>query len=133
MSAGLAADLILVVHALIVVFVVLAVPVTWLGKAFGWAFVRSRRFRIGHLLVIAFVTATAWLGEYCPLTVWENTLRAQAGQQGYGESFIGYWLSRLLYVDLSLEVLAVVYTLFLGLVLANFRWVPMRSGGRDHP
>lgn len=133
MSAGLAADLILVAHALVVAFVVLAVPVTWLGAARGWAFVRSRRFRTGHLAVIAFVTATAWLGEYCPLTVWENMLRAEAGQQGYGESFIGYWLSRLLYVDLSLEMLAVIYTLFLGLVLANFHWVPMRSGGRDHP
>jgi polyferredoxin len=133
MSAGLAADLILVVHALIVALVVLAVPVTWLGAVLGWAFVRSRSFRIGHLAVIAFVTATAWLGEYCPLTVWENTLRVQAGQEGYGESFIGYWLARLLYVDLSLEVLAVIYTLFLGLVLANFRWVPMRSEGRSNP
>jgi hypothetical protein len=133
MNPGLAADLILLCHALVVAFVVLAVPLTWLGAARGWDFVRAFWFRIGHLTVIIFVTATAWLGEYCPLTVWENTLRAEAGQQGYGESFIGYWLSRLLYVDLSLEMLAVIYTLFLGLVLANFRWVPMRSGGRDHP
>ena len=126
MDPALNADLILALHALIVAFVVLGLPLTWLAAWRGWALAHAPWFRLGHLGTIGFVIAQTWLGQLCPLTVWENQWRAEAGQTGYGDSFIAHWLGRLIYVDSSLATLAWVYTLFGLAVLATFWWVPIR-------
>ena len=66
------ADLILVIHALIVLFNVGALPVIWIGYFRGWDFVRNFSFRVAHLLLIAFIAGETLLGVVCPLTTWEN-------------------------------------------------------------
>ncbi len=73
------ADAILVLHALIVLFNVGALPVIWLGHFRGWRFVRSFGFRVTHLLLIGFVAGESLLGVICPLTTWEDDLRLKAG------------------------------------------------------
>ncbi len=126
MSAGALADLILVVHALIIVFIVAGLPLIWIGAWRGWEFVRRPLFRVTHVASIAFVVAQTWLDELCPLTVWEAQLRREAGQAHHDEQFIAHWLSELIFVDASLAVLAWVYSLFGLAVVLTLWWVPIR-------
>ncbi|HEX7342703.1 MAG TPA: DUF2784 domain-containing protein, partial [bacterium] len=73
-----------------------------------------------HLTAIGIVVILAWTSLWCPLTVWENALRRAGGGPGYSESFIQHWVSRLVYWDLPLWVLTIVYTLFAGLVAISW-------------
>lgn len=124
------ADLILAVHFAIVVFVVGGLLSIVAGGILGWAWVRHRGFRVTHLALIVFIVAQTWLGELCPLTVWEQDLRVFAGQEGYRESFIEHWLSRLLYFDAPWWVFVTAYTVFGALVVGSWWWIPPRRGRR---
>lgn len=126
MSPLFLANLILVTHVAFVAFVVLAVPVILLGKWQGWAWVHSPLFRLGHFAAIGFVVVNTWLGAMCPLTIWENDLRQQAGVEGNGESFIAYWFSRILFWDLPSWAFTAAYSAFGALVLALLWIVPLR-------
>ena len=76
----LAADAVATVHLGIVLFVILAVPLTVLGALFGWSFVRSLWFRLLHLGLILLVAGQALVDVTCPLTTWERNLRRAGGQ-----------------------------------------------------
>ena len=122
------ADALLALHVGVVVFVAGMLPLVLIGGALGWRWVRRRGLRLAHLVLIAFIAAQAWLGRLCPLTVWEQDLRRLAGQAGHSESFVGHWLSRLLYWDVPWWVFVAAYTAFAVLVALAWRWVPPRSG-----
>lgn len=130
-SAALLADLLLVLHAMVVLFVVGGLAAILLGAALGWRWIRNPAFRLAHLGTIAFVVIQTWLGELCPLTVWEQALRDQAGQPAYQGSFIAHWLDRLLYVDAPWWVFVLAYTFFGLVVLATFLLVPPRFRGNN--
>lgn len=121
--AALLADALLALHVGIVLFVVGVLPLVLAGGALGWRWVRHRGLRLTHLGLILFIAAQAWLGQLCPLTVWEQDLRRLAGQGGYTESFIEHWLSKLLYWDLPWWVFIAAYTGFAALVAAAWWWV----------
>lgn len=126
-NAALLADALLTLHVGIVVFVVGLLPLILLGGALGWRWVRHFGLRLTHLGAMVFIAAQAWLGQLCPLTVWEQDLRRIAGQASYGESFIGHWLSRLLYWEAPGWVFVAAYTGFALLVaLAWWRVPPKR-------
>lgn len=114
----LAADLLLILHAAFVAFVVLGLCAIVVGKWRGWAWVSNRGFRLTHLLAIGFVAAQAWLGRLCPLTVWEDSLRRRAGLPGYSETFVQHWLHQLLYFSAERWVFTALYTVVAALVLA---------------
>ncbi len=118
MSYRLAADLVLAVHASFVLFVVFGLVLILVGGARGWSWVRNPWFRVGHLLAIGFVATQAWLGEICPLTTLEMTLRSQAGDEVYRGGFVAHWVERALYYQAPLWVFAVGYSLFALLVIA---------------
>lgn len=122
----LLADVILALHVGIVVFVVLGLILVLVGGVRGWRWVRNLWFRLAHLGTIVFVAVQAWLGELCPLTVWEQQLRAAAGQEAYGESFIEHWLSRLLFFDAPWWVFVAAYTGFALVVALTWWWLPPR-------
>ncbi len=126
--AALLADALLALHVGIVLFVVGLLPLVLAGGWRGWHWVRHRGLRLTHLGLIVFIAAQAWLGQLCPLTVWEQDLRRAAGQGGYTESFIEHWLSRLLYWDLPWWVFIAAYTGFAGLVGLAWWWVRPWSG-----
>jgi hypothetical protein len=86
------ADAVLLVHAAFVLFVVSALPATWLGVAFEKPFAFNPWFRGTHLAAIAFVIAESLLGYACPLTIWEETLRGVHGNQGFVERWVHAWL-----------------------------------------
>jgi hypothetical protein len=125
--AALLADALLSLHMGVVLFVVGLLPLVLLGGARGWRWVRHRRLRLTHLGLMVFIAAQAWLGQLCPLTVWEQDLRRLAGQAHYSESFIEHWLSRLLYWDAPWWVFVVSYTIFALLVAWAWWVVPPRK------
>lgn len=123
---GLLADLILVVHVAVVGFVVAGQGLFMLGGCRDWAWVRRPWPRITHLLLILFVVGQAWLGRYCPLTLWEFRLRLAAGESAEEQGFIEYWLGEWLFFDFPGWVFVVGYTAFAALVLFTWWWVPPR-------
>jgi hypothetical protein len=114
----LLADLVLAVHFCFVAFVVVGCLAILFGPLAGWQWIYSRRFRWLHVAAIGVVVAQAWLGRLCPLTLWESALRRKAGEAGYDESFIQYWLQALLYYDFPPWVFTLAYTLFGAVVMA---------------
>ena len=121
------ADAVLVFHVLFVLFVVGGLALILAG-ARRWGWVRNRAFRIAHLAAIVFVAAEALLGVTCPLTYWEDLLRASGREE---RSFIGRWLAWLLYYDLPEWVFALAYTVFaLAVIGAWFAIPPRRRSSR---
>jgi len=119
----LAADVLLVVHALFVAFLVLGVMAIYLGLWLSWGWVRNSWLRLSHLASIAIVVFQAWAGMICPLTVWEMELRKLAGvsgQERYEGSFIQHWVQSILYYQAPEWVFVAVYTLFGGLIVASW-------------
>ncbi len=112
------ADAVLLVHVAFVAFVVLGQLYVMLGWALSWRTARNRLFRHLHLAAIGVVVLQAWLGLVCPLTLLELHLRGGDAGWSEGQSFIGYWLSRLLYYQAPAWVFTTVYTLF-GLVVLS--------------
>jgi len=119
------ADLILLVHAAFVLFVVGGLFATWAGAAMGKAWARNPWFRGVHLAAIAFVVVESVLGYTCPLTIWEDALRGTAG----GEGFIQRWVRAALYWSAPAWVFTAIYAAFGALVAATWWLVPPRRRG----
>jgi hypothetical protein len=115
------ADAVLVLHFGIVLFVVLGLPAILIGNRLGWVWVNRLGWRAAHLAAIGVVILQAWLGQSCVLTDLESSLRIQAGQAGYRDSFIAYWLQRVLYYQAPMWVVALAYAAF-GLLVAWAWW-----------
>lgn len=126
----LLADLILVLHFAVVVFVVVGQMLILAGWGLGWHWVCHLGFRLVHLVMVTYIALQAWLGKLCPLTIWEQQLRAKAGQPFYEESFIEHWLSRILFHDLPWWTFVAAYTAFAAVVIASWWWVPPRRSRR---
>lgn len=115
------ADIVLILHASFVVFVVVGLLLIVLGAYRQWAWVRNWWFRVAHLCGIAIVVAQSWIGQICPITKLEMWLRGRAGGAQYEGSFIQYWLGRALYYEAPEWVFVALYTVFGLLVVAT--WV----------
>ena len=129
----LLADLIVVVHAAYVSWVI----VGWLsivaGTVFGWRWVRGFWFRVTHLAMIVVVVAEAWCGVACPLTTWEQSLREAAGQESYRGDFLADSVHDLLFVEAPAWAFILAYSAFGLLVLLTFVLAPPRLPGADRP
>lgn len=129
----LLANLVLVLHLAVVLFVVGGLLLVLAGnlRRWRWHWVNARWFRLAHLAAIGFVVVQAWLGQICPLTTLEMWLREQGGVAGYGGGFIEHWLQRVLYYEAPWWVFAVGYSLFGLLVVAAWvRFPPERRRGK---
>jgi hypothetical protein len=119
----LLADFILVAHFAFVLFVVLSLPLIWVGAETGWRWIRSYRYRVTHLAAIIFVSAEAAAGVWCPLTVWEDALRGTTPDR----SFVARWTHALLFYDLPAWVFTTAYFVFAVLVALTWWRVPPRK------
>ena len=70
----LLADLVLLAHIFFVLFVVMSLPLVWVGAAADWRWVRHFGFRTVHLAAILIVSTEALAGIWCPLTILEDAL-----------------------------------------------------------
>src|SRR5260221_9960037 len=123
MAAPWLADAVLVAHVFFVLFVVGGFALILAGAG-RWSWVRNRTFRVLHVAAIVFVAAEALLGVTCPLTRWEDMLRATGREE---RSFIGRWLAWLLYYDLPEWVFAIAYAAFALAVIGCWRAIPPRA------
>jgi hypothetical protein len=129
----LAADMLLILHTVVVLFIVVGLLLILAGGARGWSWVRNPWFRLAHVIAIAVVVIQAWGGVICKLTVWEQALRQRAGDTVYTGSFIVHWLDSLLYYDAPAWVFTLCYSLF-GVVVAVawYRVRPRAFRSGDH-
>jgi hypothetical protein len=130
----LAADVVLIVHALFIAFVLLGLLITWVGYFRSWEWTRRWGFRLAHLAAIGLVVVQSYLGVNCPLTDFENSLRISAGQNPYGDSgYIAYWLHRVIFFSAPPWVFTICYTAFALLVIGTFIVAPPRRRVREQP
>jgi hypothetical protein len=115
-----------------VAFVVLGFVIIWIGYFRGWKFVRNFYFRAAHLAAMGYVALEAVFGLTCPLTTWEERLRAMAGQEDqYRGSFIQYWVHRFMFFNLPEWTFTIVYIAFFALMVLTF-WI-VKPGRRKSP
>ncbi len=118
------ADIVLLLHLAVVVFVVGGLFTIVLGGLKNWTWSKSRVFRGVHAAAIGFVVVQAWLGQTCPLTTLENWLRGQAGSTGYSSGFIEHWVSTMLFYNAPTWAFTIAYSVFGLAVLASWRCFP---------
>lgn len=87
MLYGIAADAVLVIHLLFVLFVVAGAFLVLRKRWVAWLHVPAAAWGI-------FVELT---GRICPLTTLENAWLRQAGLDGYSDSFVQHYLLPIIY------------------------------------
>ncbi len=89
MGASLAADAVLLLHGLFIVFVVGGAALLWRWPRVAWL----------HLPAALWGAYAELSGTLCPLTPLENHLRRLAGERGYDSGFIEHYLLPLIYPE----------------------------------
>jgi len=120
----LAADAVLILHCLFVLFVISGGILVFLGGWRKWQWTLHPAYRYIHLLATGFVTVQSWLGYTCPLTTLEMALRLAGKGNLYEGSFIQHWLQQLLYFSAPTWVFTLVHTLFAISVIAGWLLYP---------
>ena len=120
MPYALLADLVLMLHAAFIVFVVLG------GLLVLW----RRRLAWLHIPAAAWGILIEFRGWICPLTYLENDLRAAAGGSGYAGGFIDHYLAPLVYpaaLTHGTQVLLGLAALLVNAVIYTLAWRKLRS------
>ena len=123
---ALLADLIAFVHLAYVGFVVFGELLIVVGRFRRWRWVRRMGFRMTHVVCTLIPATEGVVGWICPLTEWEFELRRKAGQEAQEGTFLGRMAHDLLFVEIPMETLTVIYVGFALLVLATLVVVPPR-------
>ena len=105
------ADIIVIVHFGWIIFMLIGFILTLCG--FFWKGIFDKwLFRTLHIFGIAYVSLLAIMGKYCPLTLWENTLRSKYDPGiTYPGSFMIYYAERLVYPDVNPLIIQIPTTL----------------------
>lgn len=119
-QAARLADLTALVHLGFVVFVVWLEVLIVLGAVLGWEWVRDPVLRCIHFGLVGYVGIQDLFGKICPLTIWENQYREQAGQTRSGKSFIGKMVHAFLMCELDERTLRRIRLSFAAVVTATF-------------
>jgi hypothetical protein len=129
----LLANLVLVIHAILVFFLVGGLVLIWVGYLRQWAWIRNPWIRLVHLFMMAFVVIQTLSGKLCPLTIWEYKLRVQGGAPTLSpdQACIPYWVSRVLFLDLPDLVFLVLYILFFLLFILSWCLIRPKWGKKE--
>ncbi len=100
----LLADLVFLVHLAFVLFVVFGAVAVWYRPRLAWL----------HVPAAAWGALIEFAGWICPLTPWEQSLRALAGEQGFTGGFVEHYLVPVVYpAGLTREIQIVLGVLVL--------------------
>lgn len=122
MSYRILADALVLVHAGFIVFAVFGGLLALHHEAWMWV----------HLPAVAWAALVVIMGWTCPLTPWEQSLRAAAGQDGYDGDFIEHYLLSALYPEgltRTVQIWLGVGVLALNLVVYGFVLRRAATGG----
>jgi Protein of Unknown function (DUF2784) len=121
MSYRLLADLVLILHAGFVAFVLFGALLVWRWPRLAWV----------HVPVVLWGAGIEFLGGICPLTPLENHWRRLAGELGYPGGFVEQYVLSALYPDgLTRQVQFVLGALVLVLNGAIYAWILRRLRAR---
>jgi hypothetical protein len=126
MGYTILADILVVIHFLFVAFVVVGQLLIMIGAPLRWRWTRNFWFRLAHLVCIAIVASEAAANIKCPCTVWEDELRAAAGQPVEEGTFMGRLAHSLLFYNADPALFPPMHMLFGALVLETFLLFPPR-------
>lgn len=111
------ADAVVAIHFLWILFLIF-------GVVFG---LRYKAIKVFHLSALAFAVVIQIFDWYCPLTYLEVWLRKMHDPSlSYTGSFIIYYIEKLVYLDISITVVAVLTIV----ICALNAWLYLRKGGR---
>ncbi len=114
----LAADLVVMIHLLFILFAALG----------GFLVLKYRRLAFLHLPAGIWAVLISFGGWVCPLTPLENWLRQYSGVAGYDESFIEHYLLPIIYPgELTRSIQISLGLLVLGINFSIYRWIACRS------
>jgi len=114
MPYRLLADLVLIVHAGFVAFVVLGALLALRWPRIAWV----------HVPVVLWGAGIEFLGGICPLTPLENHWRRLAGELGYPGGFVEHYLLSTLYPDgLTRQVQLALGALVLLINVVIYAWM----------
>ena len=117
----LLADLILIIHVFIVIFIISLFALVPYGYYKKWAWVSSKKIRYTHLFLITLIAIESIVGIICPLTILENNLRGTITKQ----TFISKYLSKLIFFDFPSSFFLSLYLIgFLFAVYLNLKYPP---------
>jgi hypothetical protein len=123
MSYALLANLVLILHATFILFVVFGGLLVLWRRGFVWLHVPAALW--GMLI--------EFRGWVCPLTYLENDLRAAAGGNGYANGFIDHYLGPLVYpaeLNPETQVLLGVAVLLVNAIIYTLVWRKLQNGVR---
>ncbi|MGD9020766.1 MAG: DUF2784 domain-containing protein [Lysobacterales bacterium] len=125
MLYALLADLVLLLHAAFVVFVVLGGLLVLWKRKLAWL----------HIPCAAWGALIEFRGWICPLTYLENDLRVAAGGSGYEGDFIGHYLAQLVYppgLTSGMQLLLGTSVILINVVIYTLVWRRARAKRRKH-
>ena len=125
---GVLADLVVAIHVAYIAYVIVGQLLIILAAPMKWQWARNPWFRFSHLTAIGVVAYEAIRNLRCPLTVWEEQLRALAGQTFNGsETFMGRVLHDIMFIENQPEIFfTTMYIAVLVLVVQGLVMYPPR-------
>ena len=118
------ANFVMLIHFCLAMFITLGLFIIPLGYKFGWGWTQIWKLRLLHLLLMGIVTAETIGGLLCPLTALENFLR----DVNETETFVSYWINRIMYWDLSRQKFIFLYSVCFVWVIILWKYCPPKKG-----
>ena len=118
----LIADIVLIFHFCIVIFITFGFFLIPIGYKFGWVWVTNLKLRILHCGMMMVVTLETLLGITCPLTSIENNLRGVYEST----SFLSYWVKQIIYWDSPDQFFIILYCMVLVWTFSMWKLFPPR-------
>jgi Protein of Unknown function (DUF2784) len=123
MADRLLADSLVALHFAFIAFVLCG----------GLLVLRRRAWAAAHLPAVAWAAYVEFTATVCPLTPWENALRARAGIAGYDGAFVEHYVIPLIYpagLTPRIQVLLGAFVIALNaIVYARALWSRPGSAG----
>ncbi len=114
------ADIILILHFLVVIFITLGFLLIPIGYYYYWSWIKNFKLRLVHCGLMFLVTFETLVGITCPLTSIENYLRGINNSK----SFISFWIEKIIYWDFPTSFFIFLYFVFLGWTLLMWKIYP---------
>ena len=114
------ADIILILHFLIVIFITAGFLIIPIGYYYNWNWIQNFKLRLFHFGLMFIVTFETLVGITCPLTSIENYLRGINNSK----SFVSFWIEKIIYWDFPTSFFMFLYFVFLGWTLLMWKIYP---------